>query len=161
MEDFKLTIIEAMKHKDLTDTDPYLKFKFTALIHIRYGEIDPYFKSELENALINHIRRLEKEVSDMGKDPTVPDKDWFEDHFLIHDDSLYKEGLENDRDKIRTFLAAIKKFEDKHGGLAPKYAVFNELLEYDITEDEAYELLRILKSKSIVYEPQKGYLKLG
>jgi len=160
MEDFKLLITEALKHKDLTDTDPYLKFKFMSLIHIRYGKIDPYFKSELEDALINQIRRLEKEIRDMGNDPTVPVKDWFEDQCIIHDNSLYI-GLENDRDKIRIFLAAIEIFEDKHGGIAPKYAVFNELLEHDIIEDEAYEILRILKSKSIVYEPQKGYLKLG
>ena len=89
MEDFKLLITEALKHKDLTDTDPYLKFKFMSLIHIRYGEIDPYFKSELENALISHIRRLEKEIRDMGNDPTVPVKDWFEDQCIIHDNSLY------------------------------------------------------------------------
>jgi uncharacterized protein (UPF0335 family) len=161
MEDFKRTITETLKHKDLTNTDPYLRFKFMALIHIRYGKVDPYFKSELENALISHIRRLEKEIRDMGKDPTVPDKDWFEDHYRIHDDNLHKKGLENDRNKIRTFLAAIKKFEDKHGGIAPKYAVFNELLEHGMDEEEADEMLRILKSKSIVYEPQKGYLKLG
>ena len=87
MEDFKLLITEALKHKDLTDTDPYLKFKFMSLIHIRYGKIDPYFKSELEDALINQIRRLEKEI--MGNDPTVPVKDWFEDQCIIHDNSLY------------------------------------------------------------------------
>jgi Archaeal MCM, winged-helix len=160
MEDFKLTISEAMKHRDLTGTDPYLRFKFTALIHIRYGEIGPYFESELESALISHIRILEKEIRDMGKDPTVPDKDWFEVHRIIHDDSLFK-GLEDDRDKIRAFVAAVKKFEDKNRGMAPKYAVFNELLEHGMIEDEADEMLRILKSKRVIYEPQKGYLKLG
>jgi hypothetical protein len=160
MEDFGLMINEAMKHKDLTDIDPYLKFKFTALIHIRYGEIDPYFKSELENALINQIRRLEKEIKEMGNDPIVPNKDWFEDHSTTHDEGIYKD-LWKDREKIRIFIAAINKFEDKPGGIAPKYAVFNELLAHDIVEDEAREILRILKSKRIVYEPQKGYLKTG
>ncbi len=158
MEDFGLMITEAMKHKDLTEIDHYLKFKFTALIHIRYGEIDPYFKSETEKALINHIRRLEKEIKDMGKDPIVPDKDWFVGHIILHDDSIYK-GIWKDREKIRIFIGAIKKFEDKPGGIAPKYAVFNELLKQGIVEDEALEILRILKSKSIVYEPKKGYLK--
>lgn len=161
LEDFKLTLAEAMKHKDLTGTDPYLRFKFMALIHLRYGEIDPYFKSELETALISHIKKLEKEIRDMGNDPTVPDKDWFENHYLIHDDTLYKKGLERDRVKIRSFIAAVKKFQDKHGGNAPKYAVFEELSEHNISADEAEEILRILKSKSIVYEPQKGHLKLG
>jgi hypothetical protein len=161
MEDFKLTIKETMKHKDLTEIDPYLRFKFTALIHIRYGEIDPYFKSELENAIISHIRRLEKEIKDMDKDPTVPDKDWFEDQCIIHNDSLYMKGLGQDREKIRSFVTAIRKFEDKRGGIAPKYAVFNELLEHGMFEDEADEILRVLKSKNVIYEPQKGYLKLG
>lgn len=95
----------------------------------------------------------------MGKDPTVTDRDWFEDHFKIHDNSFA--GLESDRDKLRTFIAAVKKFEDKHRGTAPKYVVFNELLKHGMSEDEVDEIIRILKSKSIIYEPHKGYLKLG
>ena len=56
---------------------------------------------------------------------------------------------------IRTF-----KNPKKQGG-CPKYTVFEELSEYNFNADETDAILRILKSKSIVCEPQKGRLKLG
>ncbi len=68
----------------------------------------------------------------------------------------------SDRDKIRVVVEVIKELEEEYGGRAPINILISEMADrYNVGEDKTEEIVRILKTKGVVYEPQRGYLKVA
>lgn len=68
----------------------------------------------------------------------------------------------SDRDKIRLVQEIIKELQEEYGGKAPSNILITELADrYNMTEDKADDLIRVLKRKGIIYEPQQGYYKVA
>jgi len=68
----------------------------------------------------------------------------------------------SDRDKFRVVQEVIKELEEEYGGRAPKNILITELSDrYNMSEEKAEELIRVLKRKGIIYEPYAGYLKVA
>ena len=64
------------------------------------------------------------------------------------------------RDKIRVVQEIIKELEEEYGGRAPTSILISELQDrYNMSEEKAEELLRQLKEKGAIFEPQQGYYK--
>jgi replicative DNA helicase Mcm len=68
----------------------------------------------------------------------------------------------SDRDKIRIVVEIIKELEEEYGGRAPTNILISEMSDrYNVSEEKADEVIRILKRKGIIYEPVRGYLKIA
>jgi replicative DNA helicase Mcm len=66
----------------------------------------------------------------------------------------------SDRDKFRVVQEVIKELEEEYGGRAPTNILITELEDrYNMSEEKAEELIRLLKRKGIIFEPQQGYYK--
>ena len=67
----------------------------------------------------------------------------------------------SDRDKIRIVTEVLGELGEEYGGRTPKNILITEMSErYNMSEEKADEILRILKRKGIIFEPQQGYLKI-
>lgn len=67
----------------------------------------------------------------------------------------------SDRDKFRLVTQTIKRLQDEYGGNAPKQMLMDELEEqFNIDEEKADEVIRILKRQGTIYEPKQGYYKV-
>ncbi|MBP2046483.1 minichromosome maintenance protein MCM [Methanobacterium aggregans] len=68
----------------------------------------------------------------------------------------------SDRDKIRAVSEVIGELEEDYGGRTPKNILISELADrYNMSEEKADEILRVLKRKGVIYEPQQGYYKVA
>lgn len=68
----------------------------------------------------------------------------------------------SERDKIRVVSEVIGELEDEYGGKTPKNILISELADrYNMSEEKAEEILRVLKRKGVIYEPQQGYYKVA
>ncbi|EKF85393.1 minichromosome maintenance protein MCM [Methanobacterium formicicum] len=68
----------------------------------------------------------------------------------------------SDRDKIRVVQEIIKELEEEYGGRAPTNILITEMRDrYNMSEEKVEDLIRQLKRKGIIYEPQQGYLKVA
>jgi replicative DNA helicase Mcm len=68
----------------------------------------------------------------------------------------------SERDKIRVVSDVIGELEDEYGGKTPKNILISELADrYNMSEEKAEEILRVLKRKGVIYEPQQGYYKVA
>ena len=55
----------------------------------------------------------------------------------------------------------IGELEDDYGGITPKNVLINELNEkHTIDSEKIEEILRVLKRKGTIYEPQQGHYKI-
>ena len=67
----------------------------------------------------------------------------------------------SDRDKIRIVTEVIGELSVEYGGRTPKNILITEMSNrYNVDEEKTEEILRILKRKGIIFEPQQGYLKI-
>ncbi len=68
----------------------------------------------------------------------------------------------SDRDKMRVVTELIGELEDDYNGRTPKNILISELSDrYNMSEEKAEDMLKILKRKGIIYEPQQGYYKVA
>lgn len=68
----------------------------------------------------------------------------------------------SERDKIRVVSEVIGELEEEYGGKTPKNILISELADrYNMSEEKAEEILRVLKRKGVIYEPQQGYYKVA
>ena len=68
----------------------------------------------------------------------------------------------SDRDKIRVVQEIIKELEEEYGGRAPTNILITEMRDrYNMSEEKVEDLIRQLKRKGIIYEPQQGYLRVA
>ena len=68
----------------------------------------------------------------------------------------------SERDKIRVVSEVIGELEDEYGGKVSKNILISELADrYNMSEEKAEEILRVLKRKGVIYEPQQGYYKVA
>ncbi len=68
----------------------------------------------------------------------------------------------SDRDKIRVVQEIIKELEEEYGGRAPTNILITEMRDrYNMSQEKVEDLIRQLKRKGIIYEPQQGYLRVA
>ncbi|MBM4240340.1 MAG: minichromosome maintenance protein MCM [Euryarchaeota archaeon] len=66
------------------------------------------------------------------------------------------------RDKLRTVIVVIRELEEVYDGKAPIEILINEMTDrYNISEEKTKEIIRVLKNKGEIYEPQQGYLRMA
>jgi replicative DNA helicase Mcm len=76
-------------------------------------------------------------------------------------DKVEGRPAKSDRDKIRIVTEVIGELGEEYGGRTPKNILITEMSDrYNMSEEKAEEILRILKRKGIIFEPQQGYLKI-
>ena len=76
-------------------------------------------------------------------------------------DKVEGRPAKSDRDKIRIVTEVLGELGEEYGGRTPKNILITEMSErYSMSEEKAEEILRILKRKGIIFEPQQGYLKI-
>jgi len=79
--------------------------------------------------------------------------------------AAFSEGGESrtpatDRDKIRVVQTIIKELEEEYGGRAPTDQVIITMRDsYLMSVKQVEDLIRQLKRKGVIYEPQQGYLR--
>ncbi len=67
----------------------------------------------------------------------------------------------SDRDKFRIVQEVIEELEVEYGGRAPVSVLTSELeSNYNMSEEKVKEIIRLLKSKGVIFEPVMGYLKI-
>ena len=76
-------------------------------------------------------------------------------------DNSYLITPKSEAELSQMFIDIIKEIENQYNGYAPSNIFITEVLNrYNINQDKGEELIKILKSMGLVYEPQKGFLKL-
>jgi replicative DNA helicase Mcm len=67
----------------------------------------------------------------------------------------------SERDKFRVLIEVIKELEDEYSGRAPTNILISEMADrYNVSEEKAEEVIRVLKHKGVIFEPSRGYLKI-
>jgi|GEM_PF-3493394 len=89
-------------------------------------------------------------------------KDFYSNEYLSNA-SFSEDGKRtpmSDRDKIRVVQTIIKELEEEYGGRAPANLVITAMRDsYHMSVKQIEDLIRQLKRKGVVYEPQEGYLR--
>ena len=68
----------------------------------------------------------------------------------------------SERDKINIIIDVIKELSDEYEGSAPKNIVYAELADkYNVGEEKVDEVINILKSKGVIYEPTSDHYKVA
>ena len=68
----------------------------------------------------------------------------------------------SERDKIRVVTEVIGELEEEYNGKTPKNILISELSDrHNMSEEKVEDMLKILKRKGIIYEPQQGYYKIA
>lgn len=68
----------------------------------------------------------------------------------------------SDRDKMRVVTEVIGELEEEYNGKTPKNILISELSDrYNMSEEKAEDILKVLTRKGIIYEPQNGYYKVA
>jgi len=68
----------------------------------------------------------------------------------------------SERDKIRVVTEVIGELEEEYNGKTPKNILISELSDrHNMSEEKIEDMLKILKRKGIIYEPQQGYYKIA
>jgi replicative DNA helicase Mcm len=76
-------------------------------------------------------------------------------------DKVEGRPAKSDRDKIRIVTEVIGELGEEYGGRTPKNILITEMSDrYNMSEEKAEEIIRILKRKGIIFEPAQGYLKI-
>jgi replicative DNA helicase Mcm len=76
-------------------------------------------------------------------------------------DKVEGRPAKSDRDKIRIVTEVIGELGEEYGGRTPKNILITEMSDrYNMSEEKAEEIIKILKRKGIIFEPQQGYLKI-
>ena len=106
-------------------------------------------KKDLENAKLaifdEYPQIIEKEI-EILKNPEV---------------NVEGRPSKEDRVKIRIVTEVFDEIGGEYRGRVPKNILINEMSERNnINEEMAEEIIRILKRKGIIFEPQQGYLKV-
>ena len=66
----------------------------------------------------------------------------------------------SDRDKIQKVTEEIALLEEEYAGNAPLNVLLSNMSDkYDLSEDKVENILRNLKQKGIIYEPNTGYFR--
>lgn len=66
----------------------------------------------------------------------------------------------SDRDKLQKVLEEVGILEEEYAGKAPKDVLISNMAEkYDVSEEKVESIIKNLKHKGIIYEPNSGYLK--
>ncbi len=76
-------------------------------------------------------------------------------------DKVEGRPAKSDRDKIRIVTEVIGELGEEYGGRTPKNILITEMSDrYNMSEEKAEDIIKILKRKGIIFEPQQGYLKV-
>jgi len=76
-------------------------------------------------------------------------------------DKVEGRAPKSDRDKFRLLVELIREFEEEYGGKAPINILISEMEDrYNVSEEKVEEVIRVLKHKGMVFEPERGYLKI-
>lgn len=68
----------------------------------------------------------------------------------------------SERDKINIIIDVIKELSDEYEGSAPKNIVYAELVDkYNVGEEKVDEVINMLKSKGVIYEPTSDHYKVA
>lgn len=68
----------------------------------------------------------------------------------------------SERDKINIIIDVIKELSDEYEGSAPKNIVYAELADkYNVDEEKVDEVINMLKSKGVIYEPTSDHYKVA
>lgn len=66
----------------------------------------------------------------------------------------------SERDKARVLIDVIKELSDEYGGRVPTGIVTDEMSNrHNMSEEKVEELIRKMKQKGLIFEPNPGYLK--
>ncbi len=99
------------------------------------------------------IRLQENCMKQVGYDP---------DTGKVDIDKVEGRTSKSERDKINIITEIIEEVSNEFEGNAPKNIVYAELSDnYNIEENKADELINILKSKGVIYEPSPDHYKIA
>lgn len=77
-------------------------------------------------------------------------------------DKVEGRPAKSDRDKIRLVTEIIGELGEEYGGRTPKNMLITEMSDrYNMSEEKAEEIIKILKRKGIIFEPSQGYYKIA
>jgi len=77
-------------------------------------------------------------------------------------DKVEGRPAKSDRDKIRLVTEIIGELGEEYGGRTPKNILITEMSDrYNMSEEKAEEIIKILKRKGIIFEPSQGYYKIA
>ncbi|MGC9517806.1 MAG: minichromosome maintenance protein MCM [Methanomicrobiales archaeon] len=132
---------------------PITARQLEALIRLSEASARIRLKDEVEAEDAQKAIKLQKAcLKQVGLDPETG---------KIDIDKVEGRAPKSDRDKFRLLVELIREFEEEYGGKAPINILISEMEDrYNVSEEKVEEVIRILKHKGMVFEPERGYLKI-
>jgi len=139
-----------------TDEDspvPITARQLEAIIRLAEASARVRLKNKVEAEDAKRAIRLAKScLKQVGYDPETG---------KIDIDKVEGRTPKSERDKFNILIELIKELEEEYGGKAPTNILKSEMLDrYNISEEKVEELLRFLQEKGVIFEPQRGYVKI-
>ncbi|MGB9845107.1 LAGLIDADG family homing endonuclease [Methanothermobacter tenebrarum] len=139
-----------------TDEDspvPITARQLEAIIRLAEASARVKLKNKVEAEDAKRAIRLAKScLKQVGYDPETG---------KIDIDKVEGRTPKSERDKFNILIELIKELEEEYGGKAPTNILKSEMLDrYNISEEKVEELLRFLQEKGVIFEPQRGYVKI-
>lgn len=139
-----------------TDEDspvPITARQLEAIIRLAEASARVKLKNKVEAEDAKRAIRLAKScLKQVGYDPETG---------KIDIDKVEGRTPKSERDKFNILIELIKELEEEYGGKAPTNILKSEMLDrYNISEEKVEELIRFLQEKGVIFEPQRGYVKI-
>ncbi|BAW30864.1 MCM family protein [Methanothermobacter sp. MT-2] len=139
-----------------TDEDspvPITVRQLEAIIRLAEASARVKLKNKVEAEDAKRAIRLAKScLKQVGYDPETG---------KIDIDKVEGRTPKSERDKFNILIELIKELEEEYGGKAPTNILKSEMLDrYNISEEKVEELLRFLQEKGVIFEPNRGYVKI-
>lgn len=139
-----------------TDEDspvPITARQLEAIIRLAEASARVKLKNKVEAEDAKRAIRLAKScLKQVGYDPETG---------KIDIDKVEGRTPKSERDKFNILIELIKELEEEYGGKAPTNILKSEMLDrYNISEEKVEEILRFLQEKGVIFEPQRGYVKI-
>jgi len=139
-----------------TDEDspvPITVRQLEAIIRLAEASARVKLKDKVEAEDAKRAIRLAKScLKQVGYDPETG---------KIDIDKVEGRTPKSERDKFNILIELIKELEEEYGGKAPTNILKSEMLDrYNISEEKVEELLRFLQEKGVIFEPNRGYVKI-
>lgn len=151
LEEFYISMRNSANDED--SPVPITARQLEAVIRLSEASAKIKLKNEVESEDAKKAIKLQQAcLKQVGYDPETG---------KIDIDKVEGRPPKSERDKFRIILEVIKELEEEYGGRAPTNILISEMADrYNVSEEKVEELLRVLKHKGVIFEPNRGYLKI-
>ncbi len=151
LEEFYISMRNSANDED--SPVPITARQLEAIIRLSEASAKIKLKNEVEAEDAKKAIKLQQAcLKQVGYDPETG---------KIDIDKVEGRPPKSERDKFRIILEVIKELGEEYGGRAPTNILISEMADrYNVSEEKVEELLRVLKHKGVIFEPNRGYLKI-